>query len=92
VNVLGNKIKERGLLEKAGRLAGKAVDFVTLGATRGFLTAFIPGNVGNKVLNSIELQTALKKNLSKLDKINKIKEGETFLNKAADFLRDTVGE
>ena len=66
---LENKIKKRGLLEKIGRSLGRTVDVVTGGSLRGFLTSFLPSNIGNKVLNSLDLQNLLSKNLTKLEKL-----------------------
>ena len=60
---------KRGLLEKIGRSLGRTVDVVTGGSLRGFLTSFLPSNIGNKVLNSLDLQNLLSKNLTKLEKL-----------------------
>ncbi len=60
---LQNKVKERGLMEKLARALGRGVDIATLGTARGFLTSFLPSNIGNKVMNSLDVENALKKNL-----------------------------
>lgn len=70
VQKLYNKVKKRGLLERAARKAGLAIDVATFGTVRGFLTSFLPSNIGNKVLNSIDIEEQLIKNLKQLDKLN----------------------
>lgn len=70
VDLLTNKITQRNLLEKAGRLAGKGVDIVTGGALKAFVTKlFFPSNVGLKTLNSLDLESQLGKNLKAIDKL-----------------------
>jgi len=73
---LEQKVRERGFGEAAGRALGRAIDVVTFGGARGLLTSFIPSNVGNKILNSLDLQDALQKNLKILNKANKAKTPE----------------
>jgi len=69
VQNLQNKVKKRGLIEKVARKAGQVVDIATFGTVRGFTNAFIGSNVGNKVLNSLDIEEALLKNLKRIDKL-----------------------
>ena len=66
---LQNKINERGLGEKIGRMIGKTTDAATGHSLRGFTSALFPSNVGLKQMNSLEIQAALSKNLKTLDKL-----------------------
>jgi hypothetical protein len=68
VNALQNKIKERGLGEKIGRLLGQAFDIATFGTGKGFITkAFFPSGVGEKQLNYLDIQKMLPKNIKLLE-------------------------
>jgi hypothetical protein len=69
---LSQKIKKRGLIERASRAAARAINTLTFGGPRAFLTAFLPSNIGNKVLNSLDMQDLLKVNLKKFNKLNKL--------------------
>ena len=73
VQTLAQKVQKRNIFQKvAGGLAG-VVDIATLGAPKAFIMKlFIPSNVGMKTLNALDLDKALKKNLDKLRKINKM--------------------
>ena len=70
VQKLQNKVKKRGLFEKVARKAGLAIDVATFGTVRGFLTSFMPSNIGNKVLNSLDVEGGLIDNLKKIDRLN----------------------
>lgn len=68
VNALKNKIKERGLGERIGRVLGQAFDVATFGTGKGFVTkAFFPSGVGEKQLNYLDIQKLLPKNLKLLE-------------------------
>lgn len=69
VQKLSNKVKQRNILERLGRLAGHAVDVATGGLPRSFLTSFLPSNIGNKVMNSLDLERELARNLSRIEKL-----------------------
>lgn len=71
VDNLSKKIRERGLLERVWRSIWRWVDIVSGGSLRGFLTSLIPSNVWNKVLNSIDIQNSLQKNLKAIEKLTK---------------------
>ena len=70
VNKLMQRVQKRGLTEKGGRLIGKAVEKVPVlgGGAKGFLQAFVPSNAGNKTMNALALQDALKSNLKVIEK------------------------
>lgn len=63
VNALQQKIQERWFIENITRKLWRWVDLVTWWWVRWFLTSFLPSNIGNKVLNSLDLQDQLAKNL-----------------------------
>lgn len=67
VQLLANKVEKRGIGEKIGRVLGKGADILSGGSIRGFVSKFIPSNVGLKTLNALDLQNALSKNLAKVD-------------------------
>ena len=79
VNALSQKVSDRGLIEKVGRLTGKTVDVATGGFVKGALTSFIPSNVGKKVMNSLDLEKNLSKNLKLIEKADKLIGNETFV-------------
>lgn len=64
VQGLTNKIEERNLFEKVGRVLGQIADVTTGGFVKSFFNKFlIPSNVGNKIMNSLDLQARLARNL-----------------------------
>jgi hypothetical protein len=63
VNKLKQKINERGLLEKLGNQAVKAIDALSGGLVRGAVGGLLPRGVGNKVMNALDLEQALSSNL-----------------------------
>jgi len=90
VNGLQSKFKNESALMSAGRMAGKTVgrviDTVSGGTIRGMLTSFLPSNIGNKIMNSVDLQRALRKNLIQINKLNKAN-GENFFNELSKMLK-----
>jgi len=72
VNSLYQRAKKRGILEKVSRKVADVVDAATFGTVSGFVSRLLPSNVGLKVMNSIDLENALSKNLKKLDKLLKV--------------------
>lgn len=64
---LAQKVSERGLVESVGRALGRTLDLATMGGLRGFLTSMFPSNVGLKMMNYLQIQEGLSKNLSRLD-------------------------
>ena len=73
VNKLKQRIGKRGLGEKAGRAAFNLIDTLSGRTASGFMRAgFIPRGGGLKTLNALDLENALKKNLNKLGRFEKI--------------------
>jgi hypothetical protein len=69
VNKLKQRVQKRGLGEKAGRLVFQVVDTFSGGALKGFVQSFIPRGQGLKVMNALDLEKYLQKNLNKLQKL-----------------------
>ena len=67
-NALTQKVQNRGLGEKIGGAAANLLDAVTGGAAKGFLSKLIPRNVGLKTMNSLDLQGALSRTISNIDR------------------------
>lgn len=63
VNKLRQRIQQRGLLEKAGNLAAKYADLLTGGTIRGLIGGLLPRGAGYKVMNALDLEEALERNL-----------------------------
>lgn len=69
VNKLRQKVTERGLGEKAGRLVFQVVDKFTGGGLKGFIQSFARRGEGLKLMNALELDTQLKKNLNLIKRV-----------------------
>jgi len=69
VTKLQNKIKDRTIGEKAGRLAYQIIDLLSLGSVRGFIQAAIPRGQGLKTLNALDLERQLEKSLKEFQKL-----------------------
>lgn len=77
VQQLANKVEERGLLEKAGRALGQVADLTTGGFVKSFFSKFlVPSNVGQKTLNSLDLNAKLSSNLKAVLKLVKENDDE----------------
>lgn len=68
VNTLKQRVTERGFGEKVGRLVFQVADKFTGGGLKGFVQSFIPRGQGLKVMNALDLESALQKNLKAIDK------------------------
>jgi hypothetical protein len=69
VQSLSQRVENRNLVEKIARKLADFVDVATFGGPKAFVTRFlIPSNVGQKTLNSLDLERQLSKNLRNLDK------------------------
>ena len=68
---LQNKLAQRGLIERIGRMTGKGIDLATGHILRGLFTSMFQGNIGLKQLNYVDIQSRLAKNLVRLDKLLK---------------------
>lgn len=63
VNQLQQRIQDRGLLEKAGNVISKTVDIASGGTIRGLVGGLLPRGAGYKVMNALDLEERLAKNL-----------------------------
>lgn len=63
VNKLRQKIQQRGLLEKVGHIVSKYGNILTGGTLRGFIGGLLPRGAGYKVMNALDIEEALSKNL-----------------------------
>lgn len=63
VQKLQQRIAERGLLEKIGHAASKYGDLLTGGTLRGIIGGLLPRGAGYKILNALDLEERLSKNL-----------------------------
>lgn len=79
VNKLQQRIQERGLLEKVGHSVSKYADVLTGGSIRGFVGGLLPRGAGYKVLNALDLEKALEKNLQIIQKAIKSGDDEELL-------------
>jgi hypothetical protein len=69
VNQLKQKVTERGLGEKIGRLVFQVTDKFTGGGLKGFIQSFVPRGEGLKVMNALDLEKNLSKNLKIIEEI-----------------------
>lgn len=63
VNKLKQKIAERGLLEKFGNFVAKYSDILTGGTIRGLVGGLLPRGAGYKVMNALDIEKNLERNL-----------------------------
>ena len=92
VNALTERVKERGVIEKFGRLLGKGVDMATFGGPRAFIMKWLfPSNIGLKTLNSLDLQDLLSKNLEKVQQLEAAPES-TLPGKLLQFIKEDKPE
>lgn len=68
VNKLQQRIQERGLVEKFGYKAAKTLDVLTGGGIRGIVGGLLPRGVGYKVMNALDLEQVLQRNLDIIQK------------------------
>jgi hypothetical protein len=88
VNTLQQKIQERSLGAKAGYLIGKVINTLGLGSPKGIVEAMIPRGQGFKVMNALDLEKNLQKNLQILqDAADKSIPESTLIKKLESFLQ-----
>lgn len=75
---LEQRITNRTLGQKFGGALANTLDLLTLGSARGFVNKLIPSNVGNKTMNSLDIQAELQKNLGELQRLSEIKNDKAF--------------
>lgn len=63
VQKLQQRISERGLLEKIGHHATKFLDVASGGTIRGLIGGLLPRGAGYKVMNALDIEERLEKNL-----------------------------
>jgi hypothetical protein len=90
VNALYQKAKKRGVLEKVSRGAADVVNAATFNTLSGFVSRLLPSNVGLKVLNSIDLENVLSKNLKKLDKLLKVTKDSSLEDGIIKILKESA--
>lgn len=73
---LEQRITNRTLGQKVGGGITSVADLLTGGILRGAVNKLLPSNVGNKTMNSLDIQAELRRNLKELDKLSNIK-GDT---------------
>lgn len=71
VQKLQQRIAERGLLEKAGHAVSKYADILTGGTIRGLVGGLLPRGAGYKVLNALDLEKRLERNLKIIKEASK---------------------
>jgi hypothetical protein len=67
VNKLKQRITERGLGERVGRLLFQVADKFTGGGLKGFVQSFVPRGEGLKIMNALDLEKMLQKNLKQIN-------------------------
>ena len=67
---LKNKIVPRTVWEKVGRVLSNVLNTLTMWTRQGFVTGSLRGNVGNKILNYIDVEKQMAKNLKLLNKMD----------------------
>lgn len=72
VNKLQQKIQQRGLGEKVGYYMGKVINVLGLGSPKGLVQSMIPRGQGYKVLNAIDIERMLSKNLNKIQALDRV--------------------
>lgn len=85
VNKIKQKITERGLLEKIGYNVTKYADILTGGSLRGVVGGLLPRGVGYKVMNALDIEKALSKNLKVLQDAIKSKSDKEIEKILKDF-------
>lgn len=68
VQKLSNKIMDRTLGERAGRLVGQVINLAGMNGPKGLIEYFLGRGTGLKTLNALDLQKQLSKNLKLIQK------------------------
>ena len=87
VNKLKQRIEERNLFEKIGYQVSKYADILSGGTIRGFVGGLLPRGAGYKVLNALDLEELLERNLQIIKEAGKAKTNTQF-NKKINQLFD----
>lgn len=90
VNDLQQKIKERTLGEKAGRLFSQIVNTLGLNTPKGAIEYFLGRGTGLKTLNALDLEKGLQEGLKAINSLINTDTENSFIKEAQSFLKDTV--
>jgi hypothetical protein len=85
---LEQRITRRTLGQKVGGAVTDVADMLTGGFLRGAVNKLLPSNVGNKTMNSLEIQKELRKNLKELQKLQEIKGDKAFAVAMEDYVKN----
>lgn len=89
---LENKIRNENLATRAGTLTRDVLNFMTMGFTRGLLSgASRNAPRGGSILNAIELQGQLSKNIKLLDKALSAEDANKAIKIISDFYKSNEG-
>lgn len=88
---LHQRIKNRTLAQKVGGAAADIADLLSFGTLRGFVGRILPSNVGNKAMNSIEIEAELRKNLKQIDKLLEMKDDKKFADAFENYMKEAKG-
>ncbi len=88
VNKLEQKIKERTVGEKVGRLLGEAINLFGMNSPKGLVEYFLGRGSGLKTLNALDLQQMLSKNLKALKELTEKKLTEKQMEKKLQSIID----
>jgi hypothetical protein len=79
VNQLRGRTQKRSLGEQAGRALFNLIDALTFRGAGGFIRAVMPRGAGFKVMNAIDLEKNLQKNIKQLQKVLDAKDDRSIL-------------
>jgi len=92
VNALYQKVKKRGVLEKAARGLADLVNVLTFNTISGFLARMLPSNVGLKTMNAIDIESVLSKNLKKINKLIELEDEAALIKGLQAIIRENADE
>lgn len=90
VNDLQQKIKERTLGEKAGRLFSQVVNTLGLNTPKGAIEYFLGRGTGLKTLNALDLEKGLQEGLKAINSLVNTDTENSFIKAAQNFLKDVA--
>lgn len=90
VSALYQKVQKRGILEQTARGVADVVNLATFNTLSGFISRLLPSNVGLKVLNSIDLERNLQRNLKKVNELLNTTNDDTIVQGLQELLRNSA--
>lgn len=90
VNKIQQKINERGLLEKIGNTVAKYGDLLTGGSLRGFVGGLLPRGAGYKVMNALDIEEVLQRNLKIINDAIKSGSDKELINTLKKLNKETT--